>query len=125
MSTERTHHMRVAIVLAALLAVGLVACGGGAAATAGPKVTVDMTDFAFGPKSVEIPAGQKVTLELRNKGAVEHDFTVDAIGLKAIVKPGQTATRSVGPFTAGTEYDLYCSTAGHKESGMTGKLVVK
>lgn len=117
--------MRIVIVLATLLATLLAACGGGAAATTGPKVTVELTDFAFGPKSVEIPAGQKVTLELRNKGAVEHDFTVDAIGLKAIVKPGQTATRSVGPLTAGTTHDLYCSTAGHKESGMVGKLIVK
>jgi len=115
----------IALTLVALLAATLVACGGGATTAAGPTVTVELSDFKFSPETVEVPAGQKVTLELRNKGSVEHDFTVEAIGLKAIVKAGQTATRVVGPFTAGTTYELVCTTAGHKESGMVGKLIVK
>lgn len=112
------------LAIVALLAVALTACGG-AAAPSGPVVAVELTDFKFGPATIEIPADQKVTLELRNKGAVEHDITIDAIGLKAIVKPGQTATRALGPLKTGTTYDVYCSTAGHKESGMVGKLIVK
>lgn len=113
------------LALVALLAVTLVACGGGATTAAGPTVAVELSDFKFTPQTVELPAGQKVTLELKNKGSVEHDFTIEPIGLKAIVKGGQTATRVVGPFTAGTTYDVICTTAGHKESGMVGKLVVK
>jgi uncharacterized cupredoxin-like copper-binding protein len=110
--------------IVALLAIALTACGG-TASSSGPALTVELTDFKFGPATIEILADQKVTLELRNKGAVEHDLSIDAIGLKAIVKPGQTASRSIGPLKAGTTYDVYCSTAGHKESGMVGKLIVK
>ena len=119
--------MRLAsLALAGLLVLGLTACGGAASPTAtGPKVTVEFSEFKFAPSNIEVPADQKVTLEMRNRGTVEHDITVDAIGLKAIVKPGQTATRVIGPFAAGTTYEVYCSVAGHKESGMTGKLIAK
>lgn len=114
------------LALIALLALGLAACGGGASpTTTGPKISIDMTEFMFSPKAIEVPAGQQVTLELRNKGTVEHDLTIDAIGLKVIVKPGQTAQRAIGPFAAGTEYEVHCTVAGHKESGMIGTLVVK
>lgn len=114
--------------LMSLVLVGLVlaACGGTATpAATGPKITLELTEFAYSTKAIEVPGGQKVTLELRNKGTVEHDFTIDAIGLKVIVKPGQTAQRAIGPFEAGTTYDVYCTVAGHKESGMTAKLTVK
>ena len=119
--------MRLAsLALAAFLVLGLTACGGAASSTAtGTKVTVEFTEFKFAPSNIDIPADQKVTLEMRNRGTVEHDITVDAIRLKAIVKPGQTATRVIGPFAAGTTYDVYCSVAGHKESGMIGKLTAK
>lgn len=116
----------IALAIVTLSAIALAACGGGGAATtpAGPAVAVELSDFKFAPSTIEIPADQKVTLELKNKGSVEHDVTVDAVGFKAIVRGGQSATRAIGPLKAGT-YDFYCSVAGHKESGMVGKLVVK
>lgn len=120
--------MRLVPLAAALIAVLLIAaCGGGGASAApsGSTLTIDLGEFKFTPQTLQVPAGQKVTLEIRNKGAVEHDFTIDAIALKAIVKPGQSAKREIGPLKAGTEYAFYCSVAGHKESGMTGKLVAK
>lgn len=95
------------------------------ASTPTSKITVDLTEFAFTPKTLELPVGQKVALELVNKGSVEHDLVIDRIGLRVIFKPGQTATRFIGPFPAGTEHEIYCSLVGHKESGMTGKLVVR
>ena len=117
------------------LAIGLVlaACGGsssggspsGGAATTATEVKVGLSDFAFAPKSIEVPADKKFTLVLTNTGSVEHDFNVDALKIKVVVPPnGKPKTQEVGPLKAGT-YDLYCAVAGHKEAGMTGKLVVK
>lgn len=118
--------MRRSLIGLTLVGLVLAACSGTATpAATGPKITLELTEFAYSTTAIEIPGGQKVTLELRNKGAVEHDFTIDAIGLKVIVKPGQTAQRAIGPFGAGTTYDVYCSVAGHKESGMTANLTVK
>lgn len=73
--------------------------------------------------TIELRAGEKATLELRNAGVVEHDFVVDAAKIKAVVQPGKTATRIIGPLNAGT-YEVYCSVPGHREAGMKGKLIV-
>jgi uncharacterized cupredoxin-like copper-binding protein len=122
------------IPIAITLAVGLVlaACGGGSSggspsggAAAGTEVKVGLSDFAFTPKTIEVPADKKFTLALTNTGSVEHDFTVDALKINVVVPPnGKPKTQEVGPLKAGT-YDLYCAVAGHKEAGMTAKLVVK
>ena len=119
--------------IAISLAIGLVlaACGGGSSggspsgAAAGTEVKVGLSDFAFAPKSIEVPADKVFTLVLTNTGSVEHDFNVDALKIKVVVLPnGKPKTQEVGPLKAGT-YDLYCAVVGHKEAGMAGKLVVK
>ncbi len=119
--------------IAISLAVGLVlaACGGGSSGgssgggAAGTEVKVALSDFAFTPKTIEVPADKTFSLVLTNTGSVEHDFSVDALKIKVLVPPnGKPKTQEVGPLKAGT-YDLYCAVAGHKEAGMTAKLVVK
>ena len=121
------------IPIAITLAVGLVlaACGGasggspGGGAAAGTEVKIGLSDFAFAPKTIELPADKKVTLVFTNTGSVEHDFSVEALKISVLVPPnGKPKTQEVGPLKAGT-YDLYCAVAGHKEAGMTAKLVVK
>jgi len=122
------------IPIAITLAVGLVfaACGGGSSggspsggAAAGTEVKIGLSDFAFAPKTIEVPADKKITLVLTNTGSVEHDFSVEALKINVVVPPnGKPKTQEIGPLKAGT-YDLYCSVAGHKEAGMTAKLVVK
>ena len=124
---------RTSIVISLAIGLVLAACGGsssggspsGGAATTGTEVKVALSDFAFAPKSIEVPADKKFTLVLTNTGSVEHDFSVEALKINVVVPPnGKPKTQEVGPLKAGT-YDLYCSVAGHKEAGMTAKLVVK
>lgn len=124
---------RTSIVLSLAIGLVLAACGGsssggspaGGAATTGSEVKVSLSDFAFAPKSVEVPADKKFTLALTNTGSVEHDFSVEALKINVVVPPnGKPKTQELGPLKAGT-YDLYCAVAGHKEAGMTAKLVVK
>ncbi|HMR98573.1 MAG TPA: cupredoxin domain-containing protein [Anaerolineales bacterium] len=121
----------------------LTACGG----TASPekKVTLELTDFAFGPSSVTIPAGQPVLITLENKGVVEHDFVIEKIdasmgtmeggsemhhmggdsdfAVHAAVQAGGTASLELTVAEPGT-YQFFCSVPGHKEAGMTGELIV-
>ena len=124
---------RKSIVISIAIGLVLAACGGssaggspsGGAATTGTEVKVGLSDFAFAPKSIEVPADKKFTLVLTNTGSVEHDFSVEALKINVVVPPnGKPKTQELGPLKAGT-YDLYCSVAGHKEAGMTAKLVVK
>jgi uncharacterized cupredoxin-like copper-binding protein len=68
------------------MALLLVACGGGedqqapstaeASSTSADTIEVTMTDFAYEPSRITVPAGQKVTLQFTNDGAVEHYFVV-------------------------------------------------
>ena len=63
------------ICLALLAAAGalLVACGGGA--TPEPvSFTVEMTEYAFNPATIEVNVGQQVTLDLVNLGTLEHEI---------------------------------------------------
>ena len=66
----------------------LTACGGDdgassvseeAGETAAPStdtIEVTMTDFAYEPASITVPAGQPVTLQFTNTGSAEHYFVV-------------------------------------------------
>jgi plastocyanin len=116
-----------------LLSLVLAACGGGAAATPSPSpspspepqgLEVVTTEFAFEPADITIPAGSDTTITLVNRGIVEHDFTVDELGVKIHADIGKTASGTIAAPAAGT-YEVYCSIPGHKQNGMVGTLVVE
>lgn len=114
---------RMSFAAGLLLGALIVACGGQASTSSG-STKITLSEFKYSPSTIELPASKKTTLELRNSGAVEHDLILDAAGLKVSIQPGKTATRDLGPLSAGT-YEIYCSVAGHKESGMKGQLIFK
>lgn len=130
--------MRVALVIGALL---LAACGGQrpaqqpaqppaaeqpaapAPAVEGEKVEVEMSEFKFTVEPAEVRAG-KVTFELVNTGAVEHNFIIEGTDVKSEhIRAGQTVTVQAD-MTPGT-YRVVCDVAGHTEAGMMMELVVK
>jgi uncharacterized cupredoxin-like copper-binding protein len=123
----------------------LSACGGTAVSTT--EIIVEATDFTYSPLSITVPAGQPVTLTLKNAGKVEHDFVVEKIKLTDVhasnsepaehhqmghesdfdlhffAKAGETASLQFTATEPGT-YEIFCSIEGHKEAGMIGKLIV-
>jgi plastocyanin len=122
---------------ALLLSFLLVSCGGGGAST---KINVTMTDFQFQPNHFTIPAGQEITFNSTNNGAVVHNFVIMNKGISAgpafddedvpnvfwqvEIQPGGSVDTT---FTAPTEpgdYEVVCRTEGHIASGMTAKLTV-
>jgi plastocyanin len=56
----------------ALLALLLVACSGGAKPEP-VSYTIEMTEYAFTPATLELKVGQEVTLNLVNKGNLQHE----------------------------------------------------
>lgn len=110
--------------------------------TSGPTTTINvtMTDFRFEPAQFTVPAGQEITVNAVNNGAVEHEFVIFKLGTTAGEKfgdededniywevevlPGQSATETfTAPSEAG-EYYVTCGIEGHLEAGMNGKLIV-
>ena len=115
----------------------LAACGGSGPST---SLKVDMTDFMFDPDVYTIPAGETITLELSNNGAVEHEFVIMNFGTEvgddfgdedeanifweAELEAGESGTFT---FTAPSEpggYQIVCGTEGHYVAGMVGSLTV-
>jgi uncharacterized cupredoxin-like copper-binding protein len=99
-----------------------------------------MTDFHFEPAEFTVPAGQEITINATNNGAVEHEFVIFKLGTDAgekfgdedeeniywevEVQPGQSVTAVfTAPSEAG-EYFVTCGIEGHLEAGMNGKLIV-
>lgn len=66
--------MKRLFILVVVVTVGgvLAACGGsGAGGTR--KLTLDMTEYAFKPATLELKVGETVTIELKNTGKLDHE----------------------------------------------------
>lgn len=128
---------RTLIVTAVLLSLMLTSCG-----SSGPTTTINvtMTDFQFQPNQFTVPAGQEITLNSTNNGAVVHNLVIMKHGTTAgdmfdkedipnvyweveIQPGGSTNTTFTAPTEPG-EYEVVCRTEGHIVSGMTAKLTV-
>jgi uncharacterized cupredoxin-like copper-binding protein len=133
----RRHAMKcmMLIVLASLFA----ACGG--ASSPSTSIHVTMTDFEFSPATFTVPAGQVISIEIRNNGAVTHTFLIMKAGYQVkghftdadkpnvywevtAVPPGESVQNSfMAPPDPGP-YQIVCGVAGHFEAGMVAKLNV-
>ena len=129
---------RTLILMAVLLSLMLVSCGGGGAST---TINVTMTDFQFQPNQFTVPAGQEITFNSTNNGAVVHNFVIMKLGTTAgdmfdeddeanvyweevDIQPGGDVSRTFTAPTAPGEYEIVCRTEGHIVSGMVAKLIV-
>lgn len=89
--------------------------------TAATTVNVTASDFKF-KLSVTSAKPGKVTFDVTNKGAVEHDFKID--GSKTpMIKHGKTATLTVTFKKAGS-YPYLCTVPGHAQLGMKGTFKI-
>ena len=129
---------RILFVLVFFASFVMSACGGGAAPS--DKINVTMTDFQFTPNSFTIPAGQEITINATNNGAVVHNFVVMKLGTTAgdawddgdipnvfwqlQLEPGTSDTETFTAPTEPGEYQVVCSTPGHIMAGMSAKLIV-
>jgi uncharacterized cupredoxin-like copper-binding protein len=125
----------IAIMLGSALI--LTACGGSGPTT---NLRVDMVEFMFNPADYTVPAGQEITLELSNNGAVEHELVIMEFGTEvgadfgdedeaniyweAELQPGASGTYTFTAPGEPGEYQVVCGTPGHYLAGMVGKLIV-
>jgi len=125
-------------ILVLALSLILAACGGSKKTT----LNATATDTGYDSPTYTVPAGAEVTLNLTNKGAIEHEFAVLKKGEHVTPPFGEkdegkifweldgvaAGTTASGTFTAPTEpgeYDVICGIPGHIELGMTATLIVK
>ena len=90
--------------------------------TVSKETEVELDDYYFEPTVIQGKAGQKVTLELKNEGKVEHSFTIDSQNIDRTIQPGADAKVTVTIPTSGS-VSFYCKF--HKSSGMAGALAAE
>jgi uncharacterized cupredoxin-like copper-binding protein len=129
---------KILIRAAVLFSLMLTSCGGGSGPTT--ELNVTMTDFQFQPSQYTVPAGQEITLNARNNGAVVHNFVIMKLGTSAgpmwddedipniyweveLLPGADTSTSFTAPSEPG-DYEVVCRTEGHIASGMVAKLTV-
>lgn len=125
------------LALSLVLAFVLVSCGGG-----GPTTTIDVTfaEFTFTPNAFTIPAGQEITVNAQNTGAVVHELVIMKLGesvgedfgdedegnifWEVEAEPGKSVSVKFMAPTEPGEYQVVCGTEGHYTAGMIGTLTV-
>lgn len=90
-----------------------------------------MYDIYFGANSITIPADTDVTFVIVNKGAAQHDFSIDDHENKDVKNLKISETVEAGKRTQITvnapegTYYFYCNIPGHEQAGMWGILKVE
>lgn len=80
-------------------------------------VQVEAKDMRFTPDSVDVPAGNRLVIELKNTDDQDvHDLVLDNGTDSGRLSPGESATLDVG--IVGEDLDGWCSIAGHRQMGM-------
>lgn len=111
-------------------------------------VTIAMTEkdgkMAFIPDRIEVRRGEQVKFALRNNGELDHELVLATLeeNLKHAIEMQKNpdmehddpnakrlapkkAGEIVWQFTKAGEFDFSCLIPGHREAGMTGKIIVK
>jgi plastocyanin len=81
-----------------------------------PSFAITLKNNQFVPSEVQIPAGVKVKLVVRNDNPVASEFESIALHREKVVTPGQQITVFVGPLDPGSyEFfdDFHPQTRGH------------
>lgn len=111
-------------------------------------VQVSMTErdgkMLFIPDRIEVRRGEQVRFQLRNQGELDHELVVATLeeNLKHAIEMQKNPdmehddpnAKRLAPkkngeilwqFTKAGEFDFSCLIPGHREAGMTGKIIVK
>ena len=85
------------------------------------QFTLVIKDHKFTPAELQVPAGAKIRLVVRNDDATPEEFESTELHREKVVAPGQQVVVIVGPLDAGT-YRFFGDF--HKDTAQ-GKLIAK
>lgn len=104
-----------------LLLIAAILFSTAAIAAETPEYKISIKDHKFNPDRVEIPAGQKVKLVVKNEDSTPEEFESHDFNREKVIPGGSTANIFVGPLEKG-EYKFF---GEFNEATAQGKLIVK
>jgi plastocyanin len=84
------------------------------------EAEVELDNYYFEPTVLHGKPGSQVTLELKNEGSIEHNFSIDSEKINKDIEAGGDAKVTV-TFPKSGELSFYCKY--HKSMRMAGALV--
>ncbi|HQR28499.1 MAG TPA: multicopper oxidase domain-containing protein, partial [Nocardioides sp.] len=86
-------------------------------------VRVETKDMRFTPSTIEVPAGDRLVIDLVNTdGEDVHDLVLDSGADSGRLAPGEQTRVDVG--VVGRDLDGWCSVLGHRQMGMVLRVEV-
>ena len=79
-------------------------------------VRVEARDMRFHPGSVDVPAGDRLVIEVVNRDADVHDLALETGQSSGRLSTGQTGRLEVA--VVGRDLDGWCTIVGHRQMGM-------
>src|SRR3989304_923961 len=119
MEYQQVHKQHFAIGALIIGALAVAACGETVSSPDALKVTLQAEDVKWDTPTINANVGQPVEVAIANKGALDHNFSVDEFGVSKSVTFGASASVTFTPTTAG-EFEFYCNRAGHHVPGWLG-----
>ena len=114
--------MKRVFALIVLLLTGLgMALSSGNAAAADDSFTLVIKDHRFEPSRLEVPAGKKLKLVVKNLDPTPEEFESHDLKREKIIPGNGQATINIGPLKPGT----YKFVGEHHESTAQGQIVAK
>lgn len=99
------------------------AAAGVAATGRTTQVTVEAHNMRFTPSRIEVPAGNRLVITVRNTDPdTVHDLVLDSGADSGRLAPGATARVDAG--LVGRDLQGWCSVVGHRQMGMVLTVVV-
>jgi nitrite reductase (NO-forming) len=81
------------------------------------RVNVTAKDMRFTPDTVQVPAGNRLVIDLKNTDdSSVHDLVLDSGADSGRLAPGQSTVLDVG--VIGRDIEGWCSIVGHRQMGM-------
>ena len=93
----------------------------GSAALAQEVFTLTIKDHKFSPETLEVPAGQKVKLEIINEDPTPEEFESHELNREKIINGNSKGIVFIGPLESGT-YQFF---GEFNEESAKGQIVVK
>lgn len=91
--------------------------GAGAGAGTTKTFEIELFDIGVKPKSIDVPKGAEVILNVKNTGAMQHNLALQGGSTSTkMLNSGQSETLKIGAVSATTS--AWCTVPGHKEAGM-------
>lgn len=102
---------------------GVSAAAGAGASGSTTTVRVEAEDMRFSPSRIEVPAGDRLVIEVHNTDPADvHDLVLDSGADSGRLSPGESTTLDVG--VVGRDLEGWCSVVGHRQMGMVLDVVV-